>query len=62
MVQNERECAAKMAEILKENVKQIKIAKLEAKLCKAQNELAEKEQKAAKTKADKKAAKKSKAA
>ena len=62
VVQNKRECAAKMAAIMKETLKQTKVGKLEDKLCRAQKELAEEERKAAKTKADERAAKKAKAA
>ena len=61
-VRDERERAVKFAAIIKENLKQIKVGKLEAELRKAQKELAEEELKAAKKKADETAATKAKAA
>ena len=50
-----------MTAITKENLQQIKVGKLEAKLRKPQEELTEEERKAAKTKAGEKAAKKANA-
>ena len=61
-VRDERERAAKFAAIIKENLKQIKVGKLEAELREAQEELAEEERKAAKKKADETASTKAKAA
>jgi len=61
-VRDKRERAVKFAAIIKENLKQIKVGKLEAELRKAHEELAEEERKAAKKKADETTATKAKAA
>ena len=61
-VRDKRERAVKFAAIIKENLKQIKVGKLEAELRKAHEELTEKEWKAAKKKADETTATKAKAA
>ena len=61
-VRDKRERAVKFAAIIKGNLKQIKVGKLEAELRKAHEELAEEERKAAKKKADETTATKAKAA
>ena len=62
VVNDEREQAAKMVEILVENLKQIKVGKLATTLRRAREEHAEENKKAEKIKANEKAAKKAKAA
>ena len=61
VVNDERQRAAKMVEILVENLKQIKVGKLAAKLRRAKEELTEGKKKADRIKANEKAAKKAKA-
>ena len=62
VVNDKCERSANTAEILVENLKQVKVGKLAAELRRAKEELAEEEQKADKIKANEKAAKKAKAA